>query len=171
MNSHSDIPMRKDTAIQYRRIRAILKQAQIRTENIDFSKYWRVGFYIIIILTIGLLCKGCNEPGWSMDGYNLKASWYSVESLKKEGTYKYSKGVMANGHIFNDSLYICATRLFPLGSMVRVTNRISKSFVIVKVTDRIGKRFAKTRIDLSRGAFMRIADLKQGLINVTVERI
>ena len=27
----------------------------------------------------------------------MQASWYSVQSLKNEGTYKYSKGVMANG--------------------------------------------------------------------------
>jgi hypothetical protein len=101
----------------------------------------------------------------------LKASWYSTESLKREGTWAYSKGRMANGHIFNDNKYTCATRLFPLGSMVRVTNSISKSFVDVKVTDRIGKRFAKTRIDLSKKAFEKLADLNDGLINVVIERI
>ena len=101
----------------------------------------------------------------------LTASWYSVDSLKREGTYKYSKGVMANGEIFNDNDSTCATRLYPLGIYLCITNLQNNKMVIVKVTDRIGKRFAKTRIDLSKGAFSKIADLKQGIIQVKVEAI
>ena len=116
------------------------------------------------------LIASCEAPAHAQE-IPLKASWYSIDSLKKEGTYKYSKGVMANGHIFSDNGFTCATRIFPLGALVRVTNRISKSFVVVKVTDRIGKRFGKTRVDLSKSAFQRIANLNSGLANVTVERI
>jgi len=101
--------------------------------------------------------------------FKLTASWYSIESLKREGTYKYSKGVMANGKKFKDEELTCATRLFPLGSVVRVTNLRNGKEVYVKVTDRIGKRFANTRIDLSRSAFAEIAKLEEGVVKVEVE--
>lgn len=100
----------------------------------------------------------------------LTASYYSIASLKKEGTYAYSHGQMANGHYFKDDNLTCAIRLFPLGSVLRITNRANGKSVTVVVTDRISKRFATTRIDLSKRAFSQIADLKQGIIQVTVEK-
>lgn len=101
----------------------------------------------------------------------LTASWYSIASLKKEGTFKYSKGVMANGELFSDTEYTAASRMYPLGSFVSVTNIANGKSVKVRITDRIGKRFAATRIDLSAGAFGRIANHKSGVIQVLVERI
>jgi rare lipoprotein A len=78
---------------------------------------------------------------------------------------------MANGHLFSDDKLTCATRLYNLGTILRVTNISNGKSVIVKVTDRIGKRFAQTRIDLSKSAFQSIADLKQGVIPVSVEEV
>jgi rare lipoprotein A len=101
----------------------------------------------------------------------LIASWYSIASLISEGTYKHSKGVMANGHRFRDDHYTCATRLYPLGSYLRVTNLQNNKVVVVKVTDRIGKRFATKRIDLSKAAFYSIASLGKGLISVKIKRV
>lgn len=124
----------------------------------------RIVFYTTIIICIGLLLRGCSEPGWAMD-----ASWYSTESLKKEGTWKYSHGRMANGEKFDDKKLTCATRLWPLGTILRITNIQTNESVSVKVTDRIGKRFAKKRIDLSKKAFEEIADLNQGIIPISVK--
>jgi len=59
--------------------------------------------------------------------------------------------------------------MFPLGSILRISYK-GKS-IVVRVNDRIGKRFAKTRIDLSIGAFKKLADVKLGLITIQVERI
>lgn len=100
---------------------------------------------------------------------NLVASWYSCSSLKKEGTWKKSHGRMANNEMFYDDLMCCANRLYPLGTFLRITNLKNGKMVTVKTTDRIGKRFASTRIDLSKGAFAKIADIKQGIIPVKVE--
>ena len=111
---------------------------------------------------IFLICFTSNA--WALD-----ASWYSIESLKREGTYKYSKGVMANGCLFSDSGLTCANRLYPLGTYLKITNTRNGKSVICKTTDRIGKRFAETRIDLSKRAFSEIADLKCGVIPITVE--
>jgi rare lipoprotein A len=101
----------------------------------------------------------------------LKASWYSEESLKREGTWKTSQGVMANGKKFNEKAFTCACRLYPLGTKLCITNIDTGNKVVVEVTDRIGKRFANSRIDLSKHAFEAIGELKQGLINIKVEVI
>jgi len=102
----------------------------------------------------------------------LTASWYDTASLIKEGTIKQSETpIMANGQIFNDYAPTCATRLYPFNTWLRITNIKNNQRVLVKVTDRIGKRFAKTKIDLTRGAFEQIGNLKQGLLRVKVEQI
>lgn len=116
----------------------------------------------VIILALLAIAAFAEEP-------KLKASWYSVESLKKEGTWKHSKGVMANGKLFKDSSLVCATRIFPMGQSLCITNIKNGKSVIVKVADKIGKRFAKSRVDLSKSAFQKISDLKEGLILVNVE--
>ena len=126
---------------------------------------------LIIAIFIIILIVGAWISLAHAETIPLKASWYSVESLKKEGTWKYSKGVMANGHQFSDAEFTCATRLFPMGTILKVYRTTTGKFVLVKVTDRIGKRFAKTRIDLSKGAFSKIADLKQGVVPCKVEVI
>lgn len=122
----------------------------------------------LLLVIAGALLVGAScyaEP------VNLTASWYSIASLKAEGTYKYSKGVMANGKKFKDEAYTCATRLWPLASTLRITNLTTGKYVEVKVTDRIAKRFAKTRIDLTPVAFLRLAKLEKGVIPVKVEEV
>ena len=104
-------------------------------------------------------------------GSNLKASWYSIESLKKEGTWKTTKGVMANGDHFVDYNYTCASRMHKLGDVLRVTCTKTNRSCIVTVTDRIGYRFRYTRIDLSKQAFKEIANLDEGVIDITIEVI
>jgi len=126
-----------------------------------------IGVAIIVILVFVALA---NAQQISQPIY-LTASWYSMESLKREGTYKLTKGVMANGQLFRNEGFTCATRLFPLGARLRIIHVKSGRYVFVKVTDRIGKRFANKRIDLSKAAFSKIADLNDGLCRVRIEVI
>ena len=121
--------------------------------------------WLLFFLMLGLYFF----PDLEAKEINLTASWYFIQSLKTEGTYKYWKGRMANGKIFDENALTCACRLYPLGSLLRITNAKNGKSVIVLVTDRIGKRFAKTRIDLAMAAFAKIADLEQGLVPVKVE--
>jgi rare lipoprotein A len=118
----------------------------------------------IIIMTTFIVVGGC----FAQD-VRLQASWYSVESLKREGTWAKSKGRCADGSLFDEGSFTCATRMFHIGSILRVYNISNDRWVVVRVTDRIGRRFAHKRIDLSKAAFARIADLKRGVINVRVE--
>jgi len=107
------------------------------------------------------------------EGQTLTASWYSIDSLKKEGTYKYSKGVMANGKRFSDDIFTCASCDFKLGSRIAITNYITRKQVIAEVTDRTNRRFKGKRIDLSRAAFYALTDgdLERGLCEVYVTEI
>jgi rare lipoprotein A (peptidoglycan hydrolase) len=100
----------------------------------------------------------------------LKASFYSRASLIREGTWKNGETRMANGERFDENKLTCATRLYKLGTFLTITNSNNGKTVVVKVTDRIGKRFAQTRIDLSQGAFVKIADLKSGIVPITVSQ-
>lgn len=122
---------------------------------------------MVIVLTMAIFTSSQVTGALALD-----ASWYSRASLIKEGTWKNGKEQkMANGKRFEDSALTCASRLHALGDRIRVTNLENKKSVIVTVTDRIGKRFAKSRIDLSRGAFEKIANLKEGVVPVKVELI
>ena len=119
-------------------------------------------FFLILLFTENTIKSYAQE-------IRLFSSWYSIESLKKEGTWKRTKGVCADGSYFRDDRLTAATRLYPLGTRLRVINLANNKSVEVIVTDRISKRFAKTRIDLSQLAFSRIAKLETGIISVKAE--
>lgn len=99
------------------------------------------------------------------------ASYYTYESCVREGT----SGVWtASGERFNENDLTCALRSRQWGGKYRVTNLENGKSVIVRHND-FGpnkKLHSKGRIiDLSKGAFKSIADLKHGVINVKVEAI
>ena len=105
-------------------------------------------------------------------GVFLLASWYSSDSLIKEGTRKPDeRQVMANGEQFKDNGLTAASWDYPLNSMVKVTNLDNGRSVVVKITDRTARRFKGKRIDLSAGAFQRLSGLEKGLIKVEVNPI
>ena len=80
------------------------------------------------------------------------------------------KGVRktANGETFNMYAMTCAApKRYKFGTMLKVTNISNNKSVIVKVTDRGG--FGNHTIDLTHGAFGKIAKHRQGRIKVKVE--
>ena len=82
-----------------------------------------------------------------------KASYYG-------NTYRYVNGkprYTANGDVFDMNAMTCASMIHPFGTMLKVTNTKNGKTVIVRVTDR--GRFAKNKIDLTYGAWGKIADL------------
>ena len=82
--------------------------------------------------------------------------------------------MMANGKVFNENALTCATRLYPLGTILRISSSAYGKSVICKVTDRIAKKYATTRIDLSLAAMSTLGGkqaLDAGLVKVQVERI
>jgi len=102
--------------------------------------------------------------------FETEASWYSVASCIKEGT----SGIMANGRPLNDNEFVCASWDYKFGTVLLVTNVENGKTVRVVCSDRgPSKRLYRMgrRLDLSKAAFGRIANLKQGVINVTVEAL
>jgi len=71
----------------------------------------------------------------------------------------------ASGEVMNHWAMTCASWHYPLGTWLRVTNLANRQSVIVKVNDRGGNHL----LDLSYGAFRRIANPSTGVIEVKVE--
>lgn len=102
--------------------------------------------------------------GWAQAEEIGLCSWYSEND---PGINKYT----ANGEVFNDEAMICAKWDIPFGTWLKITNIANGKFVLVKCTDRGPARRLNRIVDLSKGAFAKIADLKLGLITVKLEVI
>ena len=125
--------------------------------------------FLILVVGIVLLAFIPKVHAQTIPAPTLQASWYSVASLHKDGQWKLTKGRCADGSLFKDNNLSCATRDYPLHSVLLITNlRIQ-----VIVTDKINKRFKGKRLDLSRAAFGALTGNQWtlGIIKVKVERI
>lgn len=99
------------------------------------------------------------------------ASYYTYKSCKREGT---SGVYTASGERFDENDYTAAMWGVPFGAIFKVTNVNNGVSIQVRINDRgPSKRLVKKGriIDLSKGAFMALADLKQGVIQVKIERL
>jgi rare lipoprotein A len=76
----------------------------------------------------------------------------------------------ANGERFNAYGLSAAHRSLPFGTMVSVTNQSNGKSVALKINDD-GPHYGNRIIDLSEGAFARIANTGQGLVNVCISKI
>ena len=92
------------------------------------------------------------------------ASWYSE---KDPGINKHT----ANGEIFDDTALTCADWGHPFGTKLKVRNPANGKSVICRVNDRGPAKRLNRVIDLTRGAFRRIADPRKGLVKVTVQPV
>lgn len=94
------------------------------------------------------------------------ASWYAKHG---DRTDPWVHQTTASGETFDENDLTAASWKYPLGSMVRVINIKNGHSVIVRINDRgPSKRLlAQGRtMDLSKGAFEKIADLDQGVIKI-----
>lgn len=108
----------------------------------------------------------------AISGHHLgiqTASWYAQYG---DNTDPWIHTTTANGDKFNENALTAASWKYPLGSIVRVTNIRNGKSVVVKCNDHgPSKRlYAKGRtMDLTKGAFSRIADLNLGVIPIKTE--
>lgn len=88
------------------------------------------------------------------------ASWYGG---------KFHGRTTASGEKFNKWAMTTASNSHKMGTKLEVTNITNGKKVIVKVNDTGGfKKYGRT-LDLSRGAFAKIADINQGLIKINIK--
>ena len=124
--------------------------------------------FLICIISIGLLGLTFLPLLFAEEGV---ASWYSTKSCQSEGM----EGIFtASGERFNESALSCAMRSRDFGRYYRVTNLENGKWIIVRHND-FGPNeecYEQGRIiDLSKGAFAKLAPLSLGLIRVKVERL
>jgi rare lipoprotein A len=89
-----------------------------------------------------------------------KASWYSVKCNGGTRT--------ASGEALRDSDLTAAHKTLPMGSKVRVTNKVNGRSVIVRITDR-GPYIKGRIIDVTKAAAQELGFLSAGITPVTVE--
>ena len=81
----------------------------------------------------------------------------------------FNGNVTFSGEKFDMNKMTAASNHFPIGTKLKVTNKANGKCVIVRINDK--GAMSKYTIDLSKGAFKRIADLKTGIIDVNVKVI
>ena len=100
---------------------------------------------------IGIMCFFCLTSFY-------ESTWYDLPG-----------NITKSGEVFNSNKMTCASNKFPIGTILKVTNKKNKRSVIVRVND-TGK-MSDNVIDLSKGAFKKIAKLEEGRIKIRVNII
>lgn len=99
-----------------------------------------------------------------------QASWYSQEACRYNPD---PKCPTASGRslyeLEGENTAFSAMWDIPFGTRVRVTNLANGKSVVTTVLDRGPAKRLKRLIDLSKGSFEKIADTKQGIIDVKIE--
>jgi rare lipoprotein A len=94
------------------------------------------------------------------------ASWYGTTG---DTTDPWKHTTTANGEHFNENALTAASWKYALGSKVKVINLRNHKYVIVRINDRgPGRHLYRMGrvIDLTRGSFAKIAQLRDGVIPI-----
>ena len=113
-------------------------------------------YILLIAASVGIITYILTQPIFR-PRYTT-ASWYGGETDGLVGK------LTASGEPLDDKAMTCALWDVPLGTKIKVSHK--NKFVVVRVNDRgpNRKRFPGRGIDLTKAAFARLADPKQGLI-------
>nr|DAM30308.1 MAG TPA: lipoprotein [Caudoviricetes sp.] len=109
----------------------------------------------------------------SKDSENVKKSYTRISGDVSHYGYNLHGSQTATGGRFDQWAMTAAHKTLPFGSVVRVTNKTNGKSVTVRINDR-GPYIKGRVLDLSRGAFLKIAPQKQGILkaeNVLIEVI
>ena len=88
------------------------------------------------------------------------ASWDNLDGRKT-----------ASGEVFRTHSLTCASNIHKIGTYLKVTNVANDKSVVCKVNDTGGfSKYGRT-LDLSKGAFSKIAHLSQGTVKVTIKKL
>ena len=95
--------------------------------------------------------------------------FFCLSSFYESTWYNLEGNITKSGEVFKSNKMTCASNKFPIGAILKVTNTKNKKSVIVRCNDKGG--MPNHVIDLSQGAFKKIAKLEEGRINVRVSII
>ena len=113
----------------------------------------------LFVSCLSMLAQDSNDTVTSMVSGNWTATYYG-------NSYKGNRR-NANGEPFNKNAMTCAApKKIPFGTRLKVTNLANGKSVVVKVCDRC---VGSSIIDLTHGAFGKIASYRDGRVRVKVE--
>ncbi len=121
----------------------------------------------LILAAVAAALAGCGAKSYptieSASGYRETgdATFYAD---------KYVGRTTASGEIYRHDRLTAAHPSLPFGLRVRVTHRENGRSVIVRINDRFPGQKGRV-VDLSRGAFQRLAPPARGVIPVVVEAV
>lgn len=106
------------------------------------------------LLTIPL----CAQKQYKATG---KASYYADKFNQRRTT---------SGELFSNDSLTAAHKTLRFGTLVKVTNLLNDSVVIVRINDRLPKKSSRI-IDLSKAAARKLNFIKRGITQVSVEEV
>ena len=92
--------------------------------------------------------------------------FFCLSSFYESTWYNLEGNITKSGEVFESNKMTCASNKFPIGAVLKVTNTKNKKSVIVRCNDKGG--MPNHVIDLSKGAFKKIAKLEEGRIKIKV---
>lgn len=90
-----------------------------------------------------------------------KASYYADKFNHRRTT---------SGELFSNDSLTAAHKTLRFGTLVKVTNLLNDSVVIVRINDRLPKKSSRI-IDLSKAAARKLNFIKRGVTQVSVEEV
>jgi rare lipoprotein A len=90
-----------------------------------------------------------------------KASYYADKFNHRRTT---------SGELFSNDSLTAAHKTLRFGTLVKVTNLLNDSVVIVRINDRLPKKSSRI-IDLSKAAARKLNFIKRGITQVSVEEV
>ena len=130
--------------------------------NIFQRMYYILGSGILIFFLFLASPSEGSAPRDNVNYVSGMASWYSEKD-------PFIHQLTASGEVFDDSKKTCASWDYDFGVRLKVINKENGKSVVCVVNDRGPSKKLDTRIlDLSKSAFRKIANLKRGLIHVTL---
>jgi rare lipoprotein A len=164
----SEEEMKKRTGeliLESQRIKLYAEGILRNREWAESKKLAAIAIWIVILIVVAYTLIACKPA----HAFTTEASYYTTASCIKEGT---SGVTTASGGRFDENAYTCASWDYRFGQKLLVSYK-GRS-VVVTVNDRgpSKKLYAKgRRLDLSAGAFSKLAPLARGIISVEVKEI
>ena len=122
--------------------------------------------FCLLVLT-ATMCLLASTPAYSRSkrSHTAKAAMRTRRTAKG-GHVLASRSGLASWHAYGHSRMITASRSYPCGTRLRITNRRTGKSVVVRVGDWGPAPWTGRALDLNKAAFARIAPVGKGQINV-----
>ena len=161
-----------------RRIKHLLTKKKLVKKRVS-QHLLRAASVIIATISMGSLAYAItiNKPvitvsvQSSADGRLLSAPATPTPTPKPPGTGNVGRGSWYALGLPQPDALTCASRTYPRGSFIEVTNLRNNKVVVCRVNDYGPEAWTNRIIDLSRGSFRQVDSLGTGIIQVRIRPV